>query len=105
MTVAFSEEIYHMVQQIPPGSVCTYGQIALLCGHPRAAGAVGTALKNNPYGRAVPCHRVLNCRGELAKEEAFGGSWNQRRLLLAEGVPFLPDGRVDLARCMWLGPA
>ena len=27
----------------------------------------------------------------------------QRMLLEAEGVPFLPDGRVDLSRCRWDG--
>ena len=32
---------------------------------------------------------------------AFGGAGAQRALLEAEGVPFLPDGRVDLPRCRW----
>ena len=27
----------------------------------------------------------------------------QRLLLEGEGVPFLPDGRVDLSRCLWDG--
>ena len=28
----------------------------------------------------------------------------QRALLEADGVPFLPDGRVDLSQCAWCGP-
>ena len=27
----------------------------------------------------------------------------QRELLMEDGVPFLPDGRVDLAQSMWWG--
>ena len=34
----------------------------------------------------------------------FGGKEIQRQLLEAEGVDFLPDGRVDLKRCLWPGP-
>ena len=33
---------------------------------------------------------------------AFGGEGIQRALLEEEGVVFLPDGRVDMARCGWL---
>ena len=33
---------------------------------------------------------------------AFGGEGVQRALLEAEGVEFLPDGRVDMAACRWL---
>ena len=35
--------------------------------------------------------------------DVFGGTGIQRLLLEGEGVPFLPDGRVDLSRCLWDG--
>ncbi|MBI5610754.1 MAG: MGMT family protein, partial [Deltaproteobacteria bacterium] len=35
---------WHLVRQIPPGRVMTYGQIATLLGTPRAARAVGYAM-------------------------------------------------------------
>jgi hypothetical protein len=37
-------------------------------------------------------------------EVTTGGGWSElrRALLEEEGVPFLPDGRVDMARCRWL---
>lgn len=96
------ERIYQLVAQIPRGKVATYGQLALLAGSPRASRIVGAALAKAPAG--LPCHRVLYRDGTLCCDEAFGGKEIQRQLLEAEGVAFLPDGRVDLKRCLWPGP-
>ena len=52
---------------------------------------------------AAPCHRVLYRDGGLSPADVFGGTGIQRLLLEGEGVPFLPDGRVDLSRCLWDG--
>ena len=38
--------------------------------------------------------------GTKAAFDAYGPG-TQRALLEAEGVPFLPDGRADLSRCLW----
>ena len=56
-----------------------------------------------PDPETIPCHRVVNRFGELSRAFAFGGENRQKELLDAEGVPFLPDGRVDLRACMWWG--
>lgn len=93
--------IYQLVSSIPWGEVATYGQIAGLLGDPRGARTVGWALHSNPYPGKVPCHRVVNKRGELSGGFAFGGPEVQRSLLEVEGVTFLPKGRVDLARHLW----
>ena len=98
---AFFARIYALVASIPPGSVMTYGQIALVLGHPRAAKSVGTAMRLAPEGRALPCHRVVNARGEMAPGDVFGAKSLQMELLRSEGVPFLPTGRIDLARCLY----
>ena len=95
------ERVYQLVAQIPKGKVATYGQLALLAGSPRASRIVGAAMFRAPAG--LPCHRVLYRDGTLCCDEAFGGKEIQRQLLEAEGVPFLPDGRVDLKRCLWSG--
>ena len=95
----FFERVYAMVEQIPRGMVATYGQIARLIGEPRRARYVGFALHANPRPGIVPCHRVVFADGSLAKGFAFGGEGVQRALLEAEGVEFLPDGRVDMAKC------
>jgi len=103
MASALYEEIYAAVKKIPCGKVATYGQIALLVGRPRASRIVGYALHVNPYFGVVPCHRVIFRDGSLAAGFAFGGEGVQRGMLEAEGIPFLPDGRVDLTLCRWDG--
>lgn len=98
------EKIYAVVRGIPRGCVMTYGGVAAAAGNPRMARIVGGALHHNPAPGWIPCHRVVNREGGLAPAFAFGGEKVQRAMLVAEGVPFLPDGRVDLARCRYMPP-
>ncbi len=91
--------IYRLVRAIPAGAVATYGQIARLAGNPRSSRAVGYALNCAPED--VPCHRVVNRFGELSPAFLPCGKETHRLLLLAEGVPFRPDGCVDLIHCQW----
>ncbi len=95
------ERIYAVVRRIPKGRVATYGQVALLAGNPRWSRVVGYALHGNPDPGTIPCFRVVNRFGECSGSFAFGGPQAQRALLEADGVRFLPDGRVDLASCLW----
>ncbi|MDD2418044.1 MAG: MGMT family protein [Oscillospiraceae bacterium] len=97
------DRIYEIVKKIPKGYVSTYGQVACLAGNPRWARVVGYALHVNPNPGSIPCHRVVNRMGKTSSAFAFGGQDRQCMLLRAEGVPFLPDGRVDLSLCMWWG--
>ena len=95
------EQIWDAVRRIPPGKVATYGQIAMMTGHPRGARLVGYAMAACPDSSGVPCHRVVDRYGGTKK--AFDGYMpgGQRFLLEAEGVTFLPDGTVDMDRCQW----
>ena len=97
MEAGFFQAVYEIVAQIPRGRVVSYGQIARLLGSPRAARQVGWAMRQCP--EELPWQRVLMSDGSIA-----GGGWAElrRALLEEEGVPFLPDGRVDMARCRWL---
>lgn len=95
-----SKRIYEAVKQIPRGCVATYAQVAEAAGDRKMARAVGNALHKNPDPSTIPCHRVVNARGELAGEYAFGGAWKQAELLLSEGVE-VTDGVVDLGRFQW----
>lgn len=91
---------YDIVQQIPPGKVATYGQIARLAGMPHCARTVGYAMAGctDP---SVPCHRVVDrFGGTKACFDTFAPG-TQRALLEAEGVTFRLDGTVDLAQCLW----
>ena len=101
MDTGFFEKVYDVVTQIPEGMVASYGQVAKLAGAPRRARYVGFALHRNPRPGAIPCHRVVFADGRLAPSFAFGGEDAQRHLLEAEGVTFLPDGRVDLTHHRW----
>ncbi len=89
--------IYEAVKKIPRGKVATYGQIAALAGNNRMARAVGNALHHNPDPDNVPCYRVVNSKGELSGEFAFGGSGRQAKLLEADGIEVV-DGKVDLKK-------
>ena len=81
------QDIYNLIKAIPPGKVATYGQISnnLKLNNPRL---VGYALHNNPDPKTIPCHRVVNSQGRLAKNFAFGGASKQKQLLKKEGVTF-----------------
>lgn len=92
-----TKRIYEAVKKIPKGRVATYGQIAELAGDRKMARAVGNALHKNPDPGNVPCFRVVNAKGELAGEFAFGGSGAQAKLLETDGIKVM-DGRVDLEK-------
>jgi methylated-DNA-protein-cysteine methyltransferase-like protein len=90
---SFKERVYEETARVPRGAVSTYGEIAVMAGHPGAARAVGNALHDNPYEGVIPCHRVVNASGRPAANFGFGGSEEQLRLLREEGVE-IRNGRV-----------
>lgn len=92
-----SKRIYEAVKKIPKGRVATYGQVAEMAGDKKMARAVGNALHHNPDPDNIPCYRVVNAKGELAGEFAFGGADVQAKLLAADGIEVI-NGRVDLCR-------
>ena len=94
LTMNTFDKIYKAVEKIPKGKVSTYGQIAKYVGisNPRV---VGFALHVNKDPDNIPCHRVVNKKGELASGYAFGGLDVQRQLLEQEGVKF-ENSRVKL---------
>lgn len=90
------QQIYKIASKIPAGSVMTYGQIARSLGNPGLARMVGQAMFH--ASGDIPCHRVINCKGEMSPEYAFGGQDIQRKMLMDEGVIFKPNGCVDLRK-------
>lgn len=102
---SFFDQVYAMVRQIPPGKVASYGQIAALLGHPRAARTVGWALASlsETVEPAVPWQRVINAQGRVSIRHLRHASEEQRTLLEQEGVVFDADERVDWQRFGWEG--
>lgn len=90
--------VYAFVKEIPKGRVATYGQIAAHLGNRNLSRAVGNALHHNPNPKEIPCHRVVNAKGEVSQAFAFGGAAAQRQLLEQEGIVFEPDGKIDLKK-------
>lgn len=78
-----AERVLARVRATPPGFVRTYGDVSP--GAPRVAGAVLAACEDPD----IPWFRIVRADGSLAK------GTRQRRLLVAEGVPFR-GRRVDL---------
>lgn len=95
---AFHAAVYRLVGRIPRGRVATYGQLAALLGYPRAARAVGQAMKHAPVG--LPWHRVVNAQGGISRRRRLGSVLTQRIRLEQENVP-MRRGRVLLDRCRW----
>jgi len=81
----FHRRVYGVVKNIPPGKVMTYGEVARLCGSPRAARAVGQAMAENPFPLIVPCHRVISSTGAMGGFSSPGGVETKKHLLLREG--------------------
>ena len=94
MNDGFFEAVYAVARRIPYGRVMSYGQIARVLGRPRGARLVGYAMRCCPDD--VPWQRVVMQDGTIT-----GGLYaDQRRARLeSEGVPFLPDGRVNMNAC------
>ncbi|MBI3289973.1 DNA-3-methyladenine glycosylase [Candidatus Microgenomates bacterium] len=71
--------VYEIVKSIPRGKVATYGWVAKKVGiSPRV---VGNTLHKNVNPQKIPCHRVVNSKGKLAENYAFGGAKEQARKL------------------------
>ena len=88
---AFHRLVYVAARTIPPGSTCSYGEIAARLGTPGSARAVGQALGRNPFAIVVPCHRVLAAGGRAGGFSAAGGVTTKLRMLAIEGAR--PNGQ------------
>ena len=102
----FYTHVYRLVAQVPRGKVVTYGQVAALLGAPRAARAVGTALRYLPreLSQQVPWQRVINSSGGISIRGDVIRVEEQRWLLESEGITFDRSGKVPLKKYLWHGP-
>lgn len=69
--------------ELPVDNVTTYGDLAAMAGHPRAARIVGGIAHQGPDG--LPWHHLVNSRGGLAIGYP-GGQEVQRQLLAQDGI-------------------
>src|SRR3989338_8987091 len=119
----FNEKCYEILKKVPRGKVTTYGELARAVGSPKAARAVGNAMKRNPYvflstgnsskarlrarnkkefpvnknpyAPEVPCHRVVGAKGEMV---GFASGVDKKIKMLKEECVEVENGRVDLGK-------
>ncbi|MGN1318289.1 MAG: MGMT family protein [Lachnospirales bacterium] len=80
------EKILEYLLTIPKGKVVTYLQIAKYLGNKNLARAVGNYLHQNPDGEKYPCYKVVNSKGRLSDNYAFGGIEAQKKKLENDGI-------------------
>ncbi len=98
------QRIYLVVQQIPPGQVATYGQIAAIVGGCTAR-MVGYAMAALAGDTQTPWQRVVNAQGKVSPRADSGSTSRQRLLLQEEGVQIDANERIDLRAYRWRGPS
>ncbi len=59
----FEQSVLCKTRKIGYGSMTTYSELARAIGRPKAARAVGNALRKNPVPIVIPCHRVVAQNG------------------------------------------
>lgn len=80
----FQQSVWSALRTIPQGTTSTYGDIAKTIGKPKAARAVGSAVKKNPILILFPCHRVIQKSGKIGSFVA--GTACKRSLLENENA-------------------
>lgn len=81
---AFQKMAWEVVRTVPWGETCSYTWVAHNIGFPRAARAVGQAMRANPVPFIVPCHRVIGRDGRLSGYGGKEGVGLKRKLLEME---------------------
>lgn len=97
----FFDQVYAVVQKIPPGRVTSYGAIARYLGHPQSARMVGYAMNASHQRPEVPAHRVVNRNGLLTGKHHFPGSKLMQQLLENEGISVKNDQIIDFKDLFW----
>lgn len=103
MGTDFHQRVVTIIKKIPKGKVATYGQIAALVGHPRAARQVVRILHSSSQKEQLPWHRVVNRQGQISLRPGSGYE-TQKELLKEEGVAFGSSDTIDFDRYLWSPP-
>ena len=89
------QKIWFIVNNVPCGSVITYGEVARLAGMIGCARLVSVAQQAAPSELKLPWHRVINARGQISFPKASQCYEAQKQRLIAEGVEFSSE-RINL---------
>lgn len=87
----FAGRVREVIASITPGTVLSYGEVAMEAGFPGAARAVGRLLAASDG--ALPWWRVVTSSGRLVPDHEI----EHARRLVGEGVELTPAGRVRMS--------
>jgi len=96
----FTNNVVHIIKNIPKGKVLTYGFIAKLAGNPRAARQVSWILHSSSKKYNLPWHRVISSNGILSMDSIEDKQYH-KKLLELEGVEFRGEFKIDLKKYLW----
>jgi O-6-methylguanine DNA methyltransferase len=79
----FQRRVLETTRRVPFGETSTYSELARRLRRPRAARAVGNALRANPVPLVIPCHRIVRANGSIG---GFSGltAVDEKRWLLQQ---------------------
>jgi len=78
----FYRQVWRALLEIPPGTTCSYGELARRIGNPKGVRAVAQANGSNQIGIVIPCHRVIGSDGKMTGYG--GGLWRKKQLIALE---------------------
>ncbi|XP_006880187.1 PREDICTED: methylated-DNA--protein-cysteine methyltransferase [Elephantulus edwardii] len=84
--------LWKLLAAVDIGEVVSYQQLAILAGNPRAARAVGGAMRSNPVPILIPCHRVISSRGTFG---GYSGGLTVKQWLLSHEGAQLGTSQVE----------
>lgn len=106
MSQSKAESIRVAIRALPPGTVCSYSDVAVKAGLPGCARLVARVLAQSE-GADLPWHRVLRSSGHIAFPEDSPMFFEQVTRLRAEGVSVnagrvkMPKREFDLDALLW----
>uniref|UniRef100_A0A672JH78 Methylated-DNA--protein-cysteine methyltransferase n=1 Tax=Salarias fasciatus TaxID=181472 RepID=A0A672JH78_SALFA len=82
---AFTSRVLQvLLKDVKFGDTVSYKRLAEMAGNPRAARAVGGAMRRNPIPLLVPCHRVISSSGQSGPYMSGKGDHLKQWLLTHE---------------------
>jgi len=87
----FKQAVLRIVKNIPEGEWISYGDVAVLAQHPRAARAISSILKATH--EPIPWHRVVNKQGHVSIKDPELRR-EQIKRLRAEGLTVTDAGQI-----------
>ena len=78
----FGRRVLEELAAVPYGETVNYEELAARAGSPRAARAVGNAMRRNSWPIVLPCHRVVRSDGQLGGYAGPHDRADRKRYLL-----------------------